>query len=206
MRYTLLALLWILFALPLSAQEYAFELWHDGKIVLETGDTLKGKIKYDMQNDLLQFEVNKHFESYSARKVVFFEIFDSTIKNYRQFYSLPFSTAGSYKAPIFFELMAEGKLTLLARERLEYRTYNSSFYYNNTYSRLVLVNRFYLLRENGRIDEFGGKKAEWLSLMRPREDDVEKYAKANRLSFDDKLELGRIINYYNSLFENNKNE
>jgi hypothetical protein len=194
----------VLISQALSAQEYAFEFWHEGKIVLETGDTLKGSVKYDMQSDLLQFEVNKRYESYTARKVLFFEIFDQTVKNYRQFYSLPYSTGGSYKAPVFFELLCEGKITLLSRERLEYRTYNSGFYYNSTYTRMVLVNKYYLLRDNGNIEEFiGSKKSDWLELMRPKSDDIEKYAKSNRLDFDQKNELSTIVSYYNSLFKNN---
>ncbi len=188
-----------------QAQQYPFEFWHEGKIVLETGDTLKGQVKYDLQSDLLQFESNKRFESYTARKVLFFEIFDGTVKNYRQFYSLPYSTAGEYKAPVFFELLAEGKLTLLSRERLEFRTYNSGFYYYNTYTRMVLVNKYFLLRENGQIEEYLGKKSDWLELMGNKAEDVEKYAKANRLNFDNKSELARIVSYYNSLFTNNKN-
>ena len=47
---------------------------------------------------------------------MFFEIFDVTIKQYRQFYSLPYSGKGGYKAPVFFELLAEGKLTLLTAD------------------------------------------------------------------------------------------
>lgn len=199
MRVFVLAIL-ISFTQAVAAQQYAFELWHDGRIILETGDTLKGRVKYDLQNDLLQYEVNNRFESYTARKVLFFEIFDATIKNYRQFYSLPYSTGGSYKAPIFFELLAEGKITLLTRERLEFRTYNSGFYYNNTYTRMVLVNKFYLLKDNGNIEEFLGNKAAWLDMMGNRGEDVGKFAKSNRLDFEKSQDLGKIISYYNSLF------
>lgn len=199
MRVVFLAIV-IVVSQAASAQQYAFELWHDGKIVLETGDTLRGHLKYDLQNDLLQYEVNNRFESYTARKVLFFEIFDATIKNYRQFYSLPYSSGGSYKAPIFFELLAEGKLTALARERLEFRTYNSGFYYNNTYTRMVLVNKFYLLKENGIIEEFLGNKSDWLDMMGNRAEDVGKFAKSNRLDFEKSQDLGKIVSYYNSLF------
>lgn len=184
-----------------AAQQYAFELWHEGKIVLESGDTLKGQVKYDLQTDLLQYEANKKFESFTARKVLFFEIFDQTVKTYRQFYSLPYSTTAAYKAPVFFELLAEGKMTLLSRERLEYRTYNTGFYFNSTYTRMVLVDRYYLLKENGEIEEFNGRKNDWLLLMGPKAEEVEKYAKANRFDFEKKVELSSIVMYYNSLFK-----
>jgi hypothetical protein len=65
---------------------------------------------------------------------------------------------------------------------------------------MVLVNKYFLLRENGQIEEYLGKKSDWLELMGSKAEDVEKYAKANRLDFDSKAELARIVAYYNSLF------
>jgi len=191
----------LLTLLPLfiSAQEFAFEFWHEGKVVLETNDTLKGLVKYDIQNDLLQVKVRNKLESLTARKVLTFEIFDTTVKRYRQFYSLPYSPNNTYKTPVFFELLCEGKITLLAREKLEYRTVNSPFFYGN-YSRLVLVNVFYLLKQNGVIQEFQGKKNDWLKVMETRENEVREFSKVNRLDFDEKYDLTRIIDYYNSLF------
>jgi hypothetical protein len=158
MRYVQLVLLLIGYT-TLSAQEFASDYWHTGKVVLDSGDTLKGNLKYDLKNDILQVQLEKKLESYTARKVLFFEIFDETVKKYRAFYSLPYSTAGQYKAPVFFELLAEGKLTVLCRESFENRTISSPlYYYGSTYSRIVLVNKYYLLKENGDIAEFQGKK------------------------------------------------
>src|SRR5215204_5927271 len=84
-----------------QGQEFAFEFWHEGKLVTEESDTLKGAIMYNLQTDLLQLKRGERLETLTARKVVFFEIFDVTIKQYRVFYSLPFSATGTqYKAPI----------------------------------------------------------------------------------------------------------
>jgi hypothetical protein len=131
--------------------------------------------------------------------VVFFEIFDSLSKDYRRFYSLPFASSGGYRAPTFFELLTEGKMTLLARENLEYKTY-SSFYYYGSYTRLVLVYRYFLLEENGEIVEFQGKKNDWIYAMGNRGSDVQKYVKSNKLDFDDKKDLTKIVEYYNGFF------
>jgi hypothetical protein len=100
----------------------------------------------------------------------------------------------------FFELLAEGKMTLLTRESLEYRTYSSPYYYGS-YSRQVLVYRFYLLEENGNIVEFVGKKAELMNLMGKRAEAVEKYIKENKLKVEDRDDLAKIVTYYNSFFK-----
>jgi hypothetical protein len=197
-----LPVLLVCVAAAAQGQEFAFEYWHDGKLVTEHGDTLKGSIQYNMQSDLIQIKHEGQLETFTARKVIFAEIFDSTIKEYRQFYSLPFALSDKqYKTPVFFELLAEGKMTLLARESLEYKTY-SAFNYYGTYTRLVLVHKYFLLDESGAIIEFQGTKNDWLALMGNKAAEVQKFVKMNKLDFDDKKELTQIVTYYNSLFAN----
>jgi hypothetical protein len=187
-------------SVPVVAQQFPSDLWHEGKIILLEGDTLKGNIKYDLQQDLVQYGIaDQRTTAFSARKVLFFEIFDTSVRKYRQFFALPFATTAGYKAPVFFELLEEGKMTLLSRESVEYRTYSSP-YYMGSYSRLVLVYRYYFLDEKGNISEFTGNKNDLLNLMNKKSEEVEKYIKANKLRFDDKYDFARIVAYYNSLF------
>jgi hypothetical protein len=180
------------------AQTWSFELWHEGKIVLVEGDTLRGMLKYDLQQDLVQYTYNNSkAEVYTARKILFFEIFDESVNRYRRFFTLPYSTSPGYKTPIFFELLEEGKITLLCREFLEYKN-QSSMYMN--YSRLVLSHKYFFLLENGEIEEFlEPRKNDLLDRMGKWSEDVEKFIRANRLRIEDKQDLARIIDYYNSL-------
>lgn len=185
--------------------QWAFELWHEGKIVLETGDTLRGQVKYDLQQDLIQFTDKKGtVETYTARKVLLCEIFDKTEGQYRQFYSLPYSTVSGYKTPVFFELISEGKLTVLSRERLESQTSTSPYTYGPSYSRTVLVNKYYLLLENGSITEISNRRNDFMELFGKYADHMNDYVKDNKLRFDQKQDLIKIIQYYNSLFKTNK--
>jgi hypothetical protein len=180
-------------------QRFPSDLWHEGKVVLTSGDTLKGMIKYDLQQDLVQYAIqNQKAEVFTARKVLFFEIFEEAIHKYRRFFVLPFSTPTGYQTPLFFELLEEGKMTLLAREFLEYKTYSSP-YFVGSYSRLVLDHKYFFLNENGTIEEFQGNRNDLLDRMGRKSEDVEKFMKANRLKFDDKQDLTKIIDYYNSL-------
>src|SRR5689334_22935176 len=161
-RLVALALLFTLIHLKVAAQQWPFELWHEGKIVLESGDTLRGLVKYDFQQDLVQYTPDdKKTEAFSARKVLFFEIFDNTVKKYRQIFALPFTNSTGYRAPVFFELLEEGKMTLLSREVLEYRNYTSP-YYVGSFTRQVLVNKYFFLDQRGNITEFTGNKADLL--------------------------------------------
>lgn len=188
-----------------ATAQWSFELWHEGMIVLEAGDTLRGQVKYDLQQDLIQFTDKKGtVEAFTARKVLFCEIFDKIDGQYRQFYSLPYNTTSGYRTPIFFELIGEGKLTVLARERLENQTSSSPYYYGGSISRTVLVNKYYMLKENGAIIDFSTRKADVMQLFGKHADHVNDYMKDNKLRLDDKQELIKIIKYYNSLFNTSK--
>jgi hypothetical protein len=181
------------------SQRWAFEFWHDGRIVLLQGDTLKGMVKYDLKQNMVQFgKPDQTYEAYSARKILFFEIFDNTVHRYRQFYVLPYATAGTYEAPVFFELLTDGKMTLLARESLELRTYSFGFY-GQTYTQEVLPPKYYFLNDKGEINEFTGNKGDLLNMMGRNADTVDKYIRSNKLKFDEKYDFARIIAYYNSL-------
>lgn len=198
-RIALSILLACVVSAGLAQRKWPSDLWHEGKVVLLDGDTLRGLVKYDFQLNTVQFVVNdQKAEIYHARKVLFVEIFDETVHRYRKFFVLPYSNPSNYKAPVFFELLEEGKITLLSREFLEYKTYNSAFY-GGSYTRLVLTYYYYILREDGTIEDFRGKKNDLIAMMGNKGKSVEKYIRDNRLDFDDKYDLAKIVAYYNSL-------
>lgn len=186
----------------LYAQRFPFEFWHEGRIVLLESDTLKGTMKYNLENDILQYvNPDKTVDTYTARKVLYFEIFDATVNTYREFYALPYSIGGGYKAPLFFEVLEEGRLTLLARERVEVRTTSGNpYFYYSTFAREVLVYKFYYLDNRGDIIEYSGNKNDLLRLMGRQSDDVNKFMRANKLKTDRREDLVKITRYYNSLF------
>lgn len=200
MRKVVVCLVLVITSLSAKAQ-WAFELWHEGKVVLATGDTLRGQVKYDLQQDIIQFTDKRGtVEAFSARKVLVCEIFDTTVGSYRQFYSLPYTATSGYRTPVFFELIAEGKLTVLSREKLENQTMTSPYYYGS-FSRTVLVNKYFMLKENGDIVDFSTRKNDFLQLVGRHADIMNGFMKDNKLQLDDKKELAQIINYYNSLFK-----
>jgi hypothetical protein len=201
-RLKLFRVLFVVFLLIEGANvfaQYPSELWHEGKVVLESGDTLRGMIKYDFQQDLVQYALkDQTAEVFTARKVLFFEIYEVAIHQYRRFFALPYATQTGYKAPIFFELLEEGKMTLLAREFLEYKSYRSMYF--GMYTKLVLSYRYYFLNEKGEITEFNGTRNDLVQLMGKKADAVETYMRKNHLRTDERSDLVQIIDYYNSLF------
>lgn len=197
----LIVLMGMLITNGLSAQPWPSDMWHEGKAVLAEGDTLTGTIKYDFSQDIIQFtHRDQRVAAYSARKVLFFEIYDNTVHRYRKFFTLPFTQTGSYRAPIFFELLSDGKLTLLCRESFEYRAVNAG-YYGGSYQTLTLVNHYYFLDEKGDIVPFEGDKRDLLDKMGKYQDAMEDFIKANRLKMVQKYDFVKIVDHYNAFFK-----
>ena len=56
------------------------------------------------------------------------------------------------------------------------------------------------VQENGNIAEFVGNRNDWIYAMGNYGDEVQKFAKSNKLDFDEKKDLTRIVDYYNSFY------
>ena len=78
----------LLFPLNMLAQQFPSDLWHPGLLVTNDGDTIKGDLKYDFENQSIQLDDGQTLKAYNVNNLFFFEIYDETIKDYRQFYSL----------------------------------------------------------------------------------------------------------------------
>lgn len=185
------------------AQEFPSELWHQGMLVLVDEDTLSGKIKYNIEQDLVQIESGKKIYTFSGKKVFYFQIFDETVDAYREFYTLPYALVNQYEAPVFFEVLVEGKLTLLCREAIVSKTVNdntiSPYTPSLSYSRNVLEYTYYFLDHKGNITIYSMKKRDLLSKLSNRAEKVEEYMKVNHLKADKRYDLSRIISFYNGI-------
>lgn len=202
-RYVYLICSVVLLALSgsaLKAQTYPSELWHHGFMVHEDGDTLVGEINYNLETDVLQLRSDHITKTYTARNIVYFQIKDQTINLFRDFYSLPYRLNGGYEALIFFEVLVEGELTLLGRERIVMENVVQPYATGNyTYNRKRLVFDHFLVKNKEEIVEVPRRKKEFFSLLSKYNAQVKSFMKDNRLESDERLDLIRITRFYNDL-------
>jgi hypothetical protein len=183
------------------AQEFSSDVYHDGYIVTAQQDTLKGSIKYDLEANMLSVLIDDKIKSYSSQKVFYFEIYDRVVKTYRQFYSVPYKVNYDYKIPIFFELIYEGKLSLLSREAIVQQTVTSSspYWVASPTTQYVIEYSYYFLKSDGEITYFSGKKKDLFYIFPKKYPDLKKFIKDNKLDVDERPDLVRIVAFYNSI-------
>lgn len=193
----------ILLSLSLAgvSQRFSSEVFHEGFLVTTGKDTLKGQVKYDLEANILTLLHAGKTWSYSSQKVFYFEIFDKILNNYRQFYSVPFNVNFDYKIPIFFEVVYEGKLSLLRREQIIIQSVNSTSAYwgGGTVRQNIIEYSYYFLDEKGKITFFNGRKKDLIKFMSKKETEVKQFIKENKLETDNAADLIRITAFYNSI-------
>lgn len=196
----------VLTTLTLTArgQDFPSEMVHEGKAVLINGDTLSGKIKYDFENDLIQIVVNGTIQTFSARKLHYFRIYDGSVDMFRTFYSIPYEVQPNYEIPLIFEVLYEGQLSLLAREKIVTETvpqYSYAYRSSVNMTRTRLDYEFFFLDQKGNFVKYDLKKPQLFQLMSRKEPQIKSYIKKNKLKTDSRRDLVRITAYYNALLE-----
>jgi len=184
-----------------TCQTFPSEVWHSGKLVTDDNQEYSGKIKYNMETDLVQLMMDGVTKTYSARTLVYFEILDAISNNYRVFYSIPFETTKGYKTPVIFEVLLEGHLTLLAREKIVNETTPISPYSLGVYSRRVLDFTYYFLDQKGNTTQYFEKKKDLLNIFSKKSALIKEYMKKNNLDYRKRADLIKITAYYNSILD-----
>ncbi len=203
MKTFLTLILATFFSFSVQAQIFPSEVWHQGTAVLITDDTLSGLIKYNFVNDAIQIKTEDgRIRAFGAQNLFFFEVYDTGIKSYRQFYALPMQVSTDYMVPMLFEVLFEGRLTLLSREKIVQEGHpfevNDQMVFPKD-ARLMLAFDFYFLEKDGTINEYKPKKRKLLSIMDRKYNEVKKYIRRNKLRYDQISDLVRITAYYNAL-------
>ncbi|MDH5609735.1 MAG: hypothetical protein OEY56_09650, partial [Cyclobacteriaceae bacterium] len=89
MKGMLLAIGFVFFGFTSARCQVSADYWHEGFVVTIDHDTLNGTIKYDLETNMVQINVQNQIRAFSSYKVFYFELFDEVYKNYRQFYTIP---------------------------------------------------------------------------------------------------------------------
>ncbi|HET8860134.1 hypothetical protein [Marivirga sp.] len=195
--------LFILLTFNGVSQNLPQEMWHPAYLVLESEDTLRGNIQYDFESNLVQYSKGKKIQTFTSQNLLFFSFDCQFFERVREVYSLPFQLKGKMKVPVFFEILDEGAITLMAREYVVIE--NSNRFANPMYggggfrSREILTYDYFLLTADGTIHRFSERRRDLLPFFGSHQEIMSDYIKENRLKPDRQKDLVSIIKYYNSL-------
>ena len=208
MRIVRIFLLWIFLSVcvDISAQILAEGSWHKGKVTDIEDNVYGGNIKYDMRRQIVMVDLEGSVKTFNARNVKFFEFYDLKVRAARRFYSLKYSKNQNiqYESLQFFELISQGKkTTLLGTEYLETRSnpqpgWGMQGMGAATFSYRI-VTEFYLMNNaSAKIIKLNTKKKKKF-LQQMNEPRLEEFIKRNRLNIGQRLDMIKIMEFYDSL-------
>ena len=186
-------------SLSLSAQQWS-RGWHPGNLVLLSGDTLEGKIRYDIENDAVQIMLaNELVHSFSGKKVLAFEFQEHPRRSKRRFYSLPYEQRSNFYTSRLFEVLYEGKLTLLCRPYMEHLIQEADDHEVTGKRKSDPHYEYYFVGDDGKVHLYRPRVGRLLAFMSAKHREVSSYMREHHLRCDEMRDLVRITAYYNAL-------
>ena len=189
------------------AQNFSKDYWHKGEVYLFTEESVKGNIRYDLeQNNITVRTPDNKLRSYNASQVEQFWIQDELQKRVRYFYALPQVTKDDYRVLYFFELLTEGKITLLCRENFIIRQmgYYSPYMWGgwaNGGSYVVQEDDYFLLGSDGNVADVEEDREAIMKLFGKKKDVMELYLIDHNNKLRNREDLLQLIRYYNEVYE-----
>lgn len=194
--------LWLVVILSCTMIElYAFKsnpnAWLNGVIHLTDGRVLSGKLQCQMQKNVVLYQSEDGIQTYPAILIKYFEVRDKKFGRGQIYYSSANKVDGYSQKAKFYELITQGKLTLLSREKLvkKYRPKGRVWFE---------VSQFYFQINLGLIQTLRPTKNNILKIMSEHAIDVNNYIKLYDLKINDKADLKLIFEHYNTLVKIDK--
>jgi len=198
--YIFLALLFVslnLMALP------DYGLWCEGKILMDDGTLLEGKVSYDLRFEVVRLKNNGMTQAFTAQSLSYFELYDPVKQIHRKYVSVDSPVYPGYKRKAFFEVISHGKLAMLRKSKYVRRPrVTEDMRAPHVYLNTVCKHSYYLHEEEKGLTAIDNFKEEVLPLMDDYEHEVNGYISRYRLKMKKIQEQLRVVNLYNMLYEN----
>ncbi|MEM6841570.1 MAG: hypothetical protein AAF632_05055 [Bacteroidota bacterium] len=174
-------------------------VWCTGKVKLDNDVVLEGEISYDLKFEAIQIKTGELVQTYTAENIVDFEIFDPIKYRHRKYVAVDHSMKEGYKRKTFFEVLSDGKITILRKSKYVRRPRVTEDYRApHVYLNAVCRHTYYVYHQN-KFTEIEDFQAQIIPLMNSHEQEVSAYVEKCRLKLREIHEQMRVINLYNQL-------
>jgi hypothetical protein len=208
------------FSARVAAQKLNKHDWAVGEVILTDGDTLTGAVSYYFHKELIQVKsIYGLVKTFSPVNVTRFRVFNEQrqeFQTFRPFMYAPNPAEPAFKTPTFFEVVTEGKYTLIKRSHYVIRNldpvpaYTSRGYYYEPYSleqkeatlnnyQLARLNAYYLCTPQNEIIPLRHPKKNLEQLYRDKSAPMKAFIRRRNLSYQNPVALTQVIQYFNHL-------
>jgi hypothetical protein len=180
---------------------YLYDTWQPGMVKLVNGVSSKEKmqLKYNLVDDVVSFKDKESGEAMAF--VVPVQEFTLNLTNddelfVRRFRSGYKNIEGSTPAS-FFEVLSDGKIQLIKKfNKVVFESQNIG---SASKTKGFLDKTKYYLVNNGKALPVKNDKKSLLAALGDKQAQMEDYIKTNKVNFKNDGQLGKLVDYYNTL-------
>ena len=157
--------------------------------------------RYEIGQDQFEIKTSRGVKMLNGDKVKSFVWIDSATRTPHYFVNgRDFNQADKAISPGFYEVLAEGNMTLLSKTTVVVKdpTYNDKFDMGQRNTRILKKMDFYYVDQN-HVREVPSSKKKFFSIFGRHAEEIESFAKLNKLSVDDAGHLTSMFRHYNNL-------
>ncbi|MEM9325147.1 MAG: hypothetical protein AAGA85_05815 [Bacteroidota bacterium] len=170
------------------------ERWYDGFLVTTSQDTIRGELSYNMVTNMVKVRQEDRMRVFTSFQTFHYKLYDEPARRWRKFYSVAFPLKTNHETPILFELLAEGKLSLMARERWCHSRKNIKLEENG-----YIRKDYYFIDRAGAIAHPRRSRSGLLALMEDRKSDLTVFIRDNHLDLSNERDLRILTTHYNKI-------
>ena len=157
--------------------------------------------RYEIGHDQFEIKTSRGVKVLNGDKVKSFVWIDSATRTPHYFVNgRDFNGADKAISRGFYEVLAEGNMTLLSKTTVLVKdpTYNEKFDVGQRNTRILKKMDFYFV-DQALVREVPSSRKKFFSIFGGHAEDIESFAKVNKLSVDDADHLTSIFRHYNNL-------
>lgn len=168
--------------------------------MLNDGKILKGKIQYDLKQNVAMIKKKGLVKAFSAYNVNYFRFMDSERSMIRSFYSMPFFQENGQERLMFFELVFEDGFALFNRELTVPKKHavlvERPYVQKGEEEDLVNISDYYIFTPDGdflRVETEKSDLVDKLSLSSKETREMEEFIDENQLDLDYPSDFIKVI-------------
>ncbi|AMR32791.1 hypothetical protein A0256_15855 [Mucilaginibacter sp. PAMC 26640] len=179
---------------------YLYDDWVPGTVKLSNGVSSKDEmlLKYDLLNDEVYFK-DKSGETMAFVVPVQEFILNPTVidATAASIYRSGYKGVEGSKPSAFYEVLSDGKVQLLKKvSKIIFESQNIG---SATKTKTFMDKTKYYLVINGAVLAIKNDKKSLLTALSDKQVALAEYLKTNKINFKNDNELGKLVNYYNTL-------
>lgn len=195
LHFALVALVMLTFSFRTQGQYFAEAHWHKGRVELEDGKIHQGQLRYQLQENIVQFKSDDLVRSFNALQVEYFQFYDEAQDSVRHFYALEYDQQMQ-----FFELLLNGALTLLNRQELTVRYVSGFGRFGTAMQTLSEVsNNFFLLSPKNGVQQLPTSRRAFVDELPQHRNQLDDFMQRNRIRLRQTADILHTLRFYNQL-------